>query len=183
MKKKFVADLFLGIILVALLGFYSIRLAWSIHSIRQWSQAARSADRSSDLVFQSEAGISVWGDPVYPVSAKQAQRTIVFLLHGDKIGSDLAFWHRVKLLVPSDAGLRLVGYCDGIVCADAVRHEANRSDFPVIAYGEVISSQALINADAKGNSILRSEQWLHSKNIKWHTPMSTPSIVVQEALK
>lgn len=182
--KRVKIETLIGIVLIAVLGFYGVRLVRSTLALSRLAPTARSsAGTNRRLVFQSEAGIDVWGKPVYPLPAAQAKRTIIFLLRGASIAADLDFWRNVESLLPKNAGLHLVGYCDGNNCADAVRRDAKPPGFPVIAYGEVIGSQALVNVDANGNSILMSEQWLQSKRVKWREPTRTPLSVVQEALR
>ena len=174
----------IGVVLIAILGYYGWRLSKAAPPL-MWRPHAEQAIVASNqsLVFQSEEGIDIWGKPVYPVPPPEAERTIIFLLHAATVRADLDFWHQVELLLPKHAGLRLVGYCDGNSCADFVRGDARPPDFPVIEYGEIIGSQALVNKDAQGYSILRSESWFQPKLVEWRVLGKTPLSVVQELLR
>jgi hypothetical protein len=178
------SEIVVAAVLIALLSYYGSLLtrdAWSLRRLPQAKQAIVASNQN--LVFQSEAGIDISGRPVHPLPPPQAERTIVFLLHGASIGIDLDFWRQVESLLPESGGVRLVGYCDGDNCADSVRKNGIRPSFPVIVYGEITDSQALINEDARGYSILRSERWFRSKSVAWRISGSTPQSVVKEALK
>jgi hypothetical protein len=173
-----------AVLLIAILGFYGWQLtrnAWILHGLPQMQQVT--SDRNRTLVFQSEAGIDILGRPVYPIFASGTKRTIIFLLRSASVKKDLDFWRQVESLLAKNTGPRLVGYCDGDECAEAVRHDARPTDFPVVAYGEITSTQALVNADAEGSAILRNGSLMGPKRLAWRAQGKTPQSVIQEALK
>jgi hypothetical protein len=183
-KKLTKVEFCIAIALVSILGYYGWTMLRVAKTIKQRSQIEMATAASNHkLVFLSEAGIDVSGKFVFPLPPPGAERTIIFLLRGTSIKADLDFWRSVQSLLPRRAGLRLVGYCDGDNCADFVRNNPEQADFPVIAYGEIAGSQALVNEDEQGYSILRSERWFRSKHVKWRALEESPRSVVEEALR
>jgi hypothetical protein len=178
------ADTVVGFALIGILGFGGCVLAKKVTALSVKPKMAEAIeDTSQRLPFRSEAGIDLSGRTVFPLPPPGVRHTVVFMLRGASVQTDLAFWRKVESLLPKNAAIRLVGYCDGDVCVNAVRGEAVAPDFPVIAYGEITGSQALLNADAQGNSFLLSEEWFQPKRISWRAPVSTPQAVVQEAIQ
>jgi hypothetical protein len=177
----------IGIVLIIILGFYGWLLAKQTRALSEQTKTAQAiADANQTLGFLSESGIDVSGRLVSPFWPPGTKHTLVFMLRGTTVRADLDFWRNVATLLPKDAGIRLVGYCDGDDCANFVRSDARLPDFPVIAYGEILSSQALVNADAQGNGLLLLDQKKHplsSKRVGWRAPGQTPFNVVRGALQ
>lgn len=179
--KQIWVECSIGIALIAALGYFGWQLGRSVRTLRQQPRRQQLIfNKSQQTVFTAEAGIDVWGTPVSPLPPPQAKRTIVFMVRGSSAEQDLSFWRSVESLLPKNDGIRLVGYCDGKACVNTVRREANPIDFPVIAYGELDGSQALLNEDARGHAVLRSEQWFIPKSIAWRSPARTPRILAKE---
>jgi hypothetical protein len=173
-----------GILLIIILSCYELQFSRSILLLKrqpQLEQAMRASNHR--ITFQSESGIDLRGNLIHPLPPTQADRSIIFLLRGTTLKADLDFWIRVKSLLPKESAVRLIGYCDGLICASTIRRSNQPPDFPIIEYGEIIGSQALINADGLGYSILRREQWLQPKLIKWRAPESTPQETIREVLE
>ena len=140
-------------------------------------------DRVDAAAFQNEAGIDVWGAQVHPPSPPGNGRSLVFLLRGASFREDWDFWSDAAKTLAGNAGLRLVGYCDGDQCAELVRKARHPVSFPVIQYGESADSQILIDADRDGYCIERSGAWMHARTLGWRVAYATPRAVIQEALK
>lgn len=170
------AETSLGIVLVGALGFYGWQPAMTILAHRQLHAAA-----VGKRFLRTEGGIDVYGNLVQHLPPPKVKRTIVFLLRGVHVRADLEFWSNVKSLLPRDSGFRLVGYCDGDACANAVKGEARRPDFPVIEYGEIGDGQAMVEADAEGDAYILSEEWFQSRRIGWRSQGRSPLRVIQEA--
>jgi hypothetical protein len=168
----------LGIVLVGVLGFYGWQPAKTILAHRQVHAAA-----VGKRLLRTEGGIDVYGNLVRHLPPPKAKRTIVFLLRGGQVRADLEFWRNVESLLPKDTGFRLVGYCDGDACANAVKGEALQPDFPVIAYGEIGAGQAMVEADAQGEAFILSEEWFQPRRLGWRSQGRSPLSVVQEASK
>ncbi|MDR3578190.1 MAG: hypothetical protein P4L50_30375 [Anaerolineaceae bacterium] len=171
------------LILIAVLGVYGAQLAIRLNGEpwRSLTMAAKDTTRSSSgLIFQSEEGIDVFGSRIHHAPPPAVTGTVAFVLRGDSIRADLKFWRKVKALLPNNGRIRLVGYCDGMVCRDTVKKAVGGRDFPVIAYGEIASSEALIDADAQGNCILLHEEWPLPKSLTWRATGVTPEKVAQE---
>lgn len=141
-----------------------------------------SRSENTDLIFQSENGVDVHGVRVRHEPPPAVVGTVVFMLRGVTIRADLDYWHAVAALLPKDSRVRLIAFCDDAICRKAAKATTG-SDFPVVAYGEVESSEALIDADAKGNCVLLREEWPLPKNVRWRTPEVTPAVVVREVLQ
>jgi hypothetical protein len=107
---------------------------------------------------------------------------IAFLLRGASIQEDLALWHQVFLLLPKDQA-RMVGYCDGDECVAAARRMQSPSGFSILAYGEMISAQSVVNADAKGFSIFSDNRHSGPKLVAWRNAEDTPQSFVQKVLR
>lgn len=172
----------LGIVLVGVLGFYGWPLAMRIRDLRQ-DPEVKIAAAYRKRVLRTEVGIDVYGNLVQHLPPPKVKRTIVFLLRGVHAPADLEFWRNVESLLPSNSGFRLVGYCDGDACANAIKGEAHRPDFPVIAYGEIGGGQAMFDADAEGDAFILSEEWFQPRRIRWRAPGRSPLGVIQEASK
>lgn len=169
-------DTFIGVALIAILGYYGAQMAANTQVI------SANTDRGEQMVFLSAGGVDLSGKLISPSSMPTSNRTLVFLLHGQSLQKDLEFWAQVEALLPKNSVVQLVGDCDGDLCTDALKQATHPPEFPVIEYGEITSSEALLDVDAAGNSIL-----LNGKNpqrfIQWRAASVTPTSFVQEAMK
>lgn len=169
------------VVVLVLAGVAARQITSLVHIKHLEHQQAESVNETQ--YFQSEYGIDVSGRPVTPLPVQLEDRTLIFLLRGSQLKSDLAFWRDASALVEPSKKLRLVGYCDGPECISGVRADGQALNFPVIAYGESTSAQALIAADLQDNAVLRSEQWFTPKTVLWRAAIRTPAAVIMEALK
>ena len=169
--------------IAVILALFAYKLALDVRVLRASVSLDRAVVTNKSLAFQFESGIDIQGKAVVPWPPAEAQRTIVFLLHGRSIARDIAFWKSVKALRANETVLRLVGYCDDSQCVEYLQTSAKDLDFPVIAYGELISGQALVNSDFQGYSLVRSEGWLLPRQVSWRKPSDTPSNVIREAVQ
>jgi len=166
------------IVLAGFLCLYATSLNKRTVALRGEAQYLRSIAAGDDAVtMRAVAGVDVSGHFVGPLSADDSERIAAFLLRGNRIGDDLTFWREVATLLPPAAHIRLVGYCDGESCAEAVRKLAPL-DFPVIEYGEISDSQALINADL-ANALLVLSAPSHSQRHAWRVGSKTPAVLVR----
>jgi hypothetical protein len=178
------AETLIGVVLTCVLGYYGWSLVKTIWPSDQRSGMARSSsDPSATLGFRVEGGVAVNGDLVFHVPPPRIKTTVVFMLRGASLRADVAFWRGVRSRLSNDAGVRLVGYCDGDACANLVRGAAQSTGFPVIAFGEIVNSESLINADTQGKCILLREEWREPKHVVWRAAGNTPQSVVTEALQ
>ena len=107
------------------------------------------------LLFVDGAGIDVRGELVNSKATSETKRVVAFLLRESTATQDVEFWRDVERMLPKNSGVRLVAYCDGSACAKIVRELSLSSSFPVILYGELIDSQAVLNADTEGAFVLK----------------------------
>lgn len=180
-------EVLLGIVLVCVLGIYGDLLSRQMSRIQALHQAQRVAVASialenESLAFAPESGFDVSGKQIAPVLPQWSKETMVFMLRAASLGADLNYWQTVERLIPKRVPplVSLVGYCDGQKCIDLVRRDLKPPDFPVIAYGEATSSQALFNADAAGDFFLFFEQSHQVKRLQWRAANETPLSLVQE---
>ncbi len=134
------------------------------------------------LRFADASGIDVWGERVNPLQVRGTNGIIAFLLRNASLGRDLRFWQEVSGLIPKGSGICLVGYCDGSACAEAMRNNPLSGEFPIIEYGEIIDSQALINADMEGAFIMVVKDKnvpSETRVIRWRDLGQTPASLVR----
>ncbi len=183
--RKLPAGTLRDLLLIAILGIYGFRLvtiAVARHEVMHNQPVVEAQYRRK--AFSSESGLDVLGRFVKPAEASGANRTIVFLLRGATVKTDLEYWHQVRSLLPRHSGLRLIAYCDGDTCLNAIRHEVSAPEFPVIEFGEIVSSQALFDADINGDCVLRIGSGIgQNRSLLWRAPGQTPSALVHEALQ
>jgi len=183
MEKRRAAELLAMTMVIVVLFLQGLRLSRAAWNMRQPQRELTAQALNQRLVFQSALGIDVFGKLVYPLPPPEVDRTIVFLLRGKSIVSDLQFWHQVEGIVPTSSHIRLIGYCDSDDCINDIKAHREAFNFPVIAYGELVASQALINADEDGSSVLLREQWLIPHFLKWRTTDRRPLDIVREAME
>ena len=177
------AESLIGIVLIVSLVFCGVRFTRSLHALSQRSEDEERRSLGSDhsRVFRSETGVDVWGNQVHPLPYPMEPKTLVFMFRGSTLARDVEFWRNVDQLLPKGSGIRLVAYCDGRECTEAVRKSVKPPGFPVVAYGELTSSEAIVDADVAGNALLRSEEVIQAKSISWRTAGITPGNIVKEA--
>ncbi len=125
--------------------------------------------------FSYETGVDINGVPIIPMPPPFEQKAVVFLLHSSSLAGDLSFWTEVSKSLSTRPDIRLVAYCDDDECARVARSQSRSLPFPVVQYAEVQSGVALIEADSRGDSIVRSEAWLTSKTSNWRSFAKSPT--------
>jgi len=178
------SDTVVGMALIAILTWYGCLMAGRTRILIHRPDVEQTfIDQNEKLQFETARGIDVSGNVVVAFRSPGAQRAIVFMLRGDNIQRDLTFWSTVSSLRSDTRGLTLIAYCDGKSCDDAVRLAVSDLPFPVIAFGEVTSSQALFNADAEGYGFVVNKGTGHSSKLGWRGESHTPQRVLVEATK
>lgn len=137
------------IVLVAVLAAYGRQLVNRMPA-SPWSEIQQAVSTNERLLYTAAPGIDVRGQTVDLARGTSANRIAAFVLRTSNLAQDLGTWREVAGALPKESGIALVGYCDGSACAERVRINANPLPFPVIAYGEVVDLQAMLNADAAG---------------------------------
>jgi hypothetical protein len=181
MKKQILVE----VILIAVLEVYAGLLTRQTKASLLRVDAAHSVVSANEkiAVLDSVTGIDVLGNVVFPVPPHDARYFAAFVLRDASIRDDLNFWRGVAGSLSKRSGVRLVAYCDGTACAQTIRNSPQSTDFPVIVYGETVGSQALLNADARGNFLLLDRQRHMLGPIAWRTPGQTPQTVLAKVLK
>jgi hypothetical protein len=165
-----------GIALIGILLFHCFKLSnLALVAHKKVKLAIREDEVSKrELGFQQEAGIDIYGKLVAPLPPPQEERAVVFLLRSQSLYSDLTFWKAVQKELTG--GVRLIAYCNDDECSNFLKEQSEKS-FPVIAFGEVLGTQALMQADEDGECFVRSEYWLVAKPIKWRGTGASPETI------
>jgi len=160
-------NLFVEMVLIGVLGVYGWVVAVRVSRLQAAASIERTIlDRNETLVFRGASGIDVWGVPIIVGQPAGTPRLVAFLLRTTSLTGDLAFWREVAQRLPDGCGVHLVGYCDGASCREAVRRVEQLGQLRIIAYGETIGSQAVLNADAQGKFLLK-DQDTKARTVPW----------------
>jgi hypothetical protein len=179
---KVKSEILIETILVGALAIYGVRLAKEIRTLRlQPDRQQFLATANERLALHSVTGIDTSGQLVNKIIVPGTKRFMVFGLRNSNLAEDLSFWSNAAALVHKDGGISFVGFCDSKACVEAVRSNYQSLRFPVIAYGEAVSSQALLNADAEGNFILLDGGLRTISTMQWRQPGLTPEYIVRAA--
>lgn len=162
-------------VLIGILGLHCWQLIDKMHSPADHVRVV--AEANTRLMFRHGIGVDVHGEQMDPRRIAGTRRTLAFLLRDASLSADAEYWRQVADLLPKTAGIRLVGYCDGSACADRMRSAALLPGVPVVAFGEAIDTQAVLNADLTGNALLKGNL-ARSRSIPWRDQGTTPAQVV-----
>jgi len=138
---------------------------------------------SDRLGVTSISGIDVWGQQAYKKPPADATRILVCGVRGATARQDITRLTSVSALFSERPDVHLVGYCDGRACAQAVRQDRLPLPFTVLAHGEVIPSQAVLSADAKGNCILLDGKLAGLRTVAWRASVKTAAELAKEILE
>jgi hypothetical protein len=123
------------------------------------------------LRFTRGIGVTIDNRLVDLTVASQKKRTVAFVLRNRSLAEDLAFWRDMAELLRPVPSLRLVGYCDSAACVSSARAVVDGGRLDILAYGEVVDTQAVLNADAHGDFIVGSAATSEVTMINWRYPM------------
>lgn len=171
-----------ALLLILVLAFYAWLLGHDVITLkREQEYQARTAHINLSIAYIQPSGIDIYGKQVV-ASSLGAKRNIVFLLRNESLQNDLNYWSHVKTLLDSNKEIGLVGYCDSQLCAESMRKGPSLA-FPVLAFGEAASIQAVANADANGEAILKKVGTPSQSKISWRGAENYPQRVAQEAIR
>lgn len=168
---------FCAVLLVIVLGFYGWKQIQAVTILaKQRSDIEELARENSAISFLTITGIDIAGRPID--SSQIKKKTIVFLLHDQTLTRDLDFWNQTEQLLAHQADIAIIGYCESRNCTHALLNKTHA--FPVRSYGEVVSMEALINADADGRAILCVNGKSATAKISWREEGNSPEKLVRE---
>jgi hypothetical protein len=148
---------------LAVLGWRVFRLSPKTNT--ELAEIAR-ADRLR-LQFSKAIGVGAFGELIDSEHGEKTPTLVGFVLRAGSFESDLAFWQDVSRQAVVRARTKLVGYCDSPQCLDDVRRTSPKPEFPIIGFGEVGATQALLNADLKSECIVVDFARNRSTKIEW----------------
>lgn len=173
----------LGLCCLGILTPYSLQLLGKVQEAHNTTTTQMVGELTKgELQFQREMGVDITGRPIYPLPPPAVDRTIVFVLRSKTMESDLQFWNEVQRKLSDKKTIRLAGYCDDLQCIDFLKHNAGSAKFPVIAAGEIIGSESIVDADYRGSCYVTAERWFTPKQLNWRARTETPDHIAQEAL-
>jgi len=164
-----------------LIGVFAVH-AWSLLGKTPLSMKGRArllSETNLALKFTGGKGLGIHGERIDVSVGPAPKRVAAFLLRSTSLHDDVGFWMEVAKLLPARSIVRLVAYCDGDACVQALRKSPETSTFPIIAYGEVVDSEAVLNADLQGAFVASD----HAGSISWRTRGQTPETIVRELLQ
>lgn len=177
--------------LIIVLGLYSALLSTGIKFSKHEAEAARARiiadqirtvpEESGPQTIPPLGGIDISGNLLHPMLVPNTKSLAIFLMRGQSIQGDLNFWKGVEFLLPKKYETRLVGYCDGTLCTEAIKRELQQVTFPVIAYAGASGSQSLLDADENGYFLLvtrNSYGWF-----RWRTRGQTARELITKVFK
>ena len=171
-----------AVLLIIALGFYGWSLAKDLTTLKLGPENEAIAARENlGIVYAQPSGVSVYGKQIIR-SSLGTKKSLVFLLRSESLQNDLSYWGRVGMLLDSHKEIGLAGYCDSQQCAESIR-KMQPLAFPVLEFGEATSIQAVVNADAGGNAILKDVGTYLQSNILWRAAESSPQEAAQEAIR
>jgi hypothetical protein len=175
MRRQLATEL----VLIAVLGYYG----WTIHGANVRSEESQQARIAANQSFEvgKYTGFDTAGRRVFPFDQPGVDRVVTFLLRQRSLDNDLGIW----LSIAPGArrrGVQLVGLCDGLACGSAVRARGAAIEFPVLLHSEVTSLQALLNADALGQGVVKVAD-RPEVAVDWRSPGQTPELLLARLLQ
>jgi hypothetical protein len=169
-----------AVLLLLVLSFYGWSLVKDVGRLELWRKR-QAFIASDDNAYVESSGIAVDGKAISG-GTLSGRKHVAFLLRNKSLQDDLNFWTQVNTLLGSRTIIGLIGYCDSQQCVDAIR-TLRPLPFPVLAYGEAVSIQAVADADAHGLAIVKVAGAQTRSKIVWRKTGSAPQTVVQEAVR
>jgi hypothetical protein len=170
-------------VLVSALAVYGIHLGREARALNSNADQLKGLSMANgNIMIRSVSGIDAVGAMVNKVITPGTERFVVFALRGRALDRDLHFWGSAASLLSKDSRVRLLAFCDSRACAQAVRLSYQSLSFPVIAYGEAKTSQAVLSADERGELVLLGGALQTIGKFRWRGEDVTPADVTREVL-
>jgi hypothetical protein len=173
-------------VLVGALAAGTLPLMKAFRGLRsQIRQEHISADITrQNLIVRSIRGVDVSGRPRFELQPAKAKRFVLFGLRSATVSEELRIWDSLASHLVNEPNVYLIAYCDGVACASAVSRTHPSSTLAVLAYGEPITVQAVLNADAKGQFLVVDGALRPLRSVSWRGPdRGTLDILAREVLK
>jgi hypothetical protein len=128
---------------------------------------------NDSLRYGAGPGVDRLGRLIDPANELGAFRVVAFLIRESSLAADVVFWTQVANLVRNNSGVRFVAYCDGDQCLASLDRIKRAVPFTVIGYAGMIDAQALINADGRGEFLIKDLTGARSlSRLPWRGAMS-----------
>lgn len=169
--------------LIAILAVFASALRKDVVALRSAAASERRlAEKNNGLVVTGAAGIDPSGALVNTTVPPEVKRIVVFCLRTPALQGDVSTWEAVASLLIDKSDVRLIAYCDGAACAEHFRNRGPSPHFPVIAYAQPGSAQAVINADSQGAFVILDNHGVQLRTVKWRGRMH-PLDIAREVSK
>jgi len=177
-------DVIFKIALIGILLACAVSLRGQFVATRSSINIERSRAHISDrLPLTSIGGIDASGQLVDMTSPTRAKRFVVCGFRNSTLQQDIDVWTAVATRLAAHPDVRIVGYCDGDSCAQTVKKTRPQLPFTMIAHGEVVTSQALLSADARGDCVLLNDKMRAIRRVSWRMPERSPVDLAKDILE
>ena len=153
----------------------------------QFYAASRAVDserrlsvRSERLALQSLAGVDVGGRLTEAVPSGDVRRIVACAFRDATAEADLGKWLQLARDLSDVPSVRIVGFCEGPACVSAAGRASLPANMTVLASGESVASQAVLNADATGACYLTTEKLKLVRRVRWRDGTISPATVSSE---
>ena len=174
MKKRIVLEM----ALICIFGFTGWYLFGVMKQTESDNPELKEIESNNSLVFSYGTGIDVTGNKIDSYITNSMDDVVInivaFFLRYDSLDADLMFWNEVGSYLAELDTVKLIAYCESVLCIEAVKRNPDIAHFTVLEYGNVIDMQAIVNADMAGEFWLRG-----TKRVKWRDGAKTPFDVSQ----
>lgn len=161
-----------AVVALALVGWRLQREGSAFTKLAAFEDARARADDSA--VLRSVRGVGVNGRMITGAFPAGTKLVVAFFARSGTAAADIGFWRSVERDLPRGAGIRIAGYCAGAACAVARTLLRSRPSFPVVAFAEPESGQAVLNADSLGRCLLLSPGGFSRSGPVWRLAGVTP---------
>lgn len=167
------------LVLIGILAYCGVSLRTQFDKTRSGIRIERDRAAMTQQVVTSVTGIDVSGK-LRAAPAQGPTRFVVAGLRASSADEDLRVWTSVAELLKTDPAIHIIGYCDERGCADKALAMSPSLPLTVMRCAEAANGQALLRADAQGESLVLDRDMKTIKRIAWRSPRKAPAEIVRE---
>jgi hypothetical protein len=179
MKKTILIE----IVLVLGLSFSAAKLVERHNSIKGYAASIHLL--KNHMRIDSLSGVNIWGSYLDVTLSSATKCVIVFVIRGTDVSQELSFWNEVSGLLKTNDAIHLFGFCDGTICTESIinTYKPQSFAFSLMKCCDVISAQAITNADSQGYALLIDNKLREIRRIRWRNSHLTASAFAQRVLQ